>query len=303
MTAIAVTGGTGFVGGHLLRLATDAGHRVRALTRKERPSRDGIEWIVGTLNDEDRLEALARDADVMIHIAGAIRAPDRAGFAAANIQGTQKVIDAVSKAGVSRFVHVSSLTAREPDLSDYGWSKAESEMAVRTSDLDWTIIRPPAVYGPGDTETLELFQMAQRGFVILPPSGRTSLIHVQDLARLILACGEAEAAIGALYEADDGTPNGLSHVAFGKALGRAVGRSVKTLSVPAPIVRFGARMDRLFRRDSAKLTPDRARYFCHPDWVVNPSFVPPDGLWTAHISYEKGLADTAGWYRDQSWLR
>ena len=200
MTVVAVTGGTGFVGGHLLRLATDAGHRVRALTRKEQPPRDGIEWVVGTLDDEDRLETLAQGADVMIHIAGAIRAPDRAGFAAANIQGTQNVIDAATKAGVSRFVHVSSLTAREPDLSDYGWSKAKSEGIVRASDLDWTIIRPPAVYGPGDTETLELFQMARRGFVILPPSGRTPLIHVQDLARLILVCSEEESAIGALYD-------------------------------------------------------------------------------------------------------
>ena len=86
-----------------------------------------------------------------------------------------------------RFIHVSSLSAREPALSDYGWSKAKSERLVAASGLDWTIIRPPAVYGPGDRETFELFKMARRGIVALPPRGRFSVIHVEDLCRLILA--------------------------------------------------------------------------------------------------------------------
>jgi uncharacterized protein YbjT (DUF2867 family) len=302
MTVIAVTGGTGFVGGHLLRMAIDAGHRVRALTRKDQPPCNGIEWIAGTLSDQASLDTLAQGADAVIHIAGAIRAPDRAGFAAPNIEGTQNIINAARKADVGRFIHISSLTAREPDVSDYGWSKAESEKIVQGSGLDWTIIRPPAVYGPGDSETLELFKMARRGFVVLPPAGQISLIHVQDLCRLMLASIDAQVSFGAVYEPDDGTPNGLSHVAFGKILGRAVDRSVRTLSIPAPLIRMGARMDRLFRGENAKLTPDRARYFCHPNWVVNPDFMPPASLWVPTIPYESGLADTARWYREQGWL-
>ena len=303
MSVYAVTGGTGFVGGHLLSLAIETGHSVRALTRSEQRPRDGIDWIPGTLGNRESLSALAQGADAIVHIAGAIRAPDRAGFAAPNIEGTQNIIDAARKAGVSRFIHISSLTAREPDVSDYGWSKAESEKIVQESGLDWTIIRPPAVYGPGDRETLELFAMAARGFVILPPSGRTSLIHVADLCQLILQCTQAEAAIGALYEPDDGTPEGLSHVAFGKALGRAVERSVKTISMPAPVIRAGAWLDQMFRRNDAKLTSDRARYFCHDDWVVESALRPPETVWTPSISYETGLAETAKWYREQQWLR
>lgn len=302
MTVIAVTGGTGFVGGHLLPTAIEAGHRVRALTRKERPDSGAVEWITGALNNQGSLDRLAQTADAVIHIAGAIRAPDRSGFALPNIEGTQNIVDAARKAGVDRFIHISSLTAREPEVSDYGWSKAESEKIVQGSGFDWTIIRPPAVYGPGDRETLELFGMARRRFVILPPGGRTSLIHVQDLCRLMLASIGADAAIGAIYEPDDGTPDGLSHVAFGKALGRAAGRSVKTLSIPAPMIRLAARMDGLFRGENAKLTPDRARYFCHPDWVVNTDFKPPEDIWLPSISYEAGLADTARWYREQGWL-
>lgn len=302
MSVLAVTGGTGFVGGHLLRMAVDAGHGVRALTRKDRPPVDGIQWVPGRLSDPASLENLAQGARAVVHIAGAIRATDRAGFAAPNIEGTRHMIAAARDAGIRRFIHISSLAAREPDLSDYGWSKAESETLVRESGLDWTIIRPPAVYGPGDGETLELFAMAKRGLVILPPEGRASIIHVRDLNALILAAIEAEAAIGATYEPDDGTANGLSHVAFARALGRAVEKSVRTVSMPAPLVRLGARLDGLFRGDDAKLTPDRARYFCHPDWVVDPARKPPESLWSPQIPHETGLADTARWYRDQDWL-
>jgi len=302
LSSLAVTGGTGFVGSHVLRMATNAGYRLRALTRKDRPPYEGINWIAGRLSDPASLDPLAQGANAVIHIAGAIRAGDRAGFAASNIKGTRHMIAAAHAAGVSRFIHISSLAAREPELSDYGWSKAESETVVRESGLDWTIIRPPAVYGPGDSETLDLFAMAQRGLVILPRSGRTSLIHVRDLCALILATIKAQTSIGATYEPDDGTTNGLSHVEFGRALGGSVGRSVRTLSMPAPLVRFGARLDRLFRGDDAKLTPDRARYFCHPDWVVNPDMKPSPDLWSPTIPHTSGLAETARWYRDRGWL-
>ncbi len=297
-----MTGGTGFVGGHLLQMAVEAGQSIRALTRKDRPPVDGIQWVSGRLSDPASLEELAQGASTIIHIAGAIRAADRAGFAAPNIEGTRHMIAAARDAGIRRFIHISSLAAREPDLSDYGWSKAESETVVQESGLDWTIIRPPAVYGPGDGETLDLFAMAKRGLVILPPQGRTSLIHVRDLCALILAAIEAETAIDATYEPDDDTTNGLSHVAFAEALGRAVEKSVRTVSMPAPLVRLGARLDGLFRGDDAKLTPDRARYFCHPDWVANPALKPPETLWSPQIPHESGLADTARWYLDQRWL-
>ncbi|MEM8696232.1 MAG: NAD-dependent epimerase/dehydratase family protein [Pseudomonadota bacterium] len=302
MSVIAVTGGTGFVGGHLLRMAIDSGHRVRALTRKDRPHCDGIDWVAGSLGDRASLDMLVRSADAIVHIAGAIRARDRAGFAEPNIAGTRHMIEAARGADIRRFIHISSLAAREPGLSDYGWSKAESEVLVRESGFDWTIIRPPAVYGPGDGETLDLFAMAKRGLVILPPAGRTSLIHVRDLCALMLATLDTDIAIGATYEPDDGTDDGLSHVAFARALGRALGRSVRTLSMPAALVRVAASLDGLFRGADAKLTPDRARYFCHPDWVANPDLKPPAMLWSPAVPHETGLAETAHWYRDQGWL-
>lgn len=299
---LAITGATGFVGGRLLRDAVAAGHEVRALTRRPQPEIENVVWVPGALDDAERLTSLVAGCDALVHVAGAISARDRAGFAAVNVDGTRRLAGAAEGAGARRFIHVSSLAAREPGVSDYGWSKAESELVLRESALDWTVIRPPAVYGPGDRETLELFRMANRRLVMLPPRGRLSIIHVADLSRLLLACLDAPETLGETYEPDDGTHNGMSHRQFAQALGRAVGKRVHTFSMPASLVRAGARLDRLFRRERAKLTPDRARYFCHADWVSRDALMPPERLWKPAIASEQGLRETALEYRAKGWL-
>ena len=160
---LAVTGGTGFVGSHLIDVALAGGHEVKALTRREQPPREGVEWISGDLGSRDALEKLVGDADAVIHVAGTINAPNAAGFEKGNVQGTLAMLAAATAGGIRRFVHVSSLAAREPKLSLYGASKAKAEELVHSSGLDWASVRPPAVYGPGDKETLELFRMAKLG--------------------------------------------------------------------------------------------------------------------------------------------
>ncbi|HKX92825.1 MAG TPA: NAD(P)-dependent oxidoreductase [Sphingomicrobium sp.] len=299
---LAVTGGTGFVGSHVIDAALAAGHDVHALTRREQPPRDRVQWIAGSLDDRSALERLVRDADAVIHVAGVINAPDAAGFERGNVTGTLAMLAAATAGGVRRFVHVSSLAAREPRLSQYGASKAHSEELVESSGLDWAIVRPPAVYGPGDRETLELFKMARRGLVLLPPKGRVSLIHVGDLARLLLALTTRGTPKRLVIEPDDGTPGGWSHKELAKALGEAVGRRNVALSTPRPLMRLGAWLDGVVRRRRAKLTADRAAYFCHPDWVVSSGKAPPDGLWHPRTETRQGLAATAAWYREQGWL-
>jgi len=300
---LALTGATGFVGGHLLRLAREAGHEVRALTRGARLAEPGIAWIEGALDRPEALAELCAGADAVIHVAGLINAPDRAGFEAVNVGGTARLIDAARGAGVRRFLFVSSLAAREPELSDYGWSKARAEQVVAASSLDWTIVRPPAVYGPGDRETLELFRMARRGLVALPPRGRFSIIHVEDLCRLFLALLDRSETVGETFEPDDGRDEGWEHRHFARTLGRLLGKRPATLAMPKVVLQGAARVDRLVRRGKAKLTPDRARYFSHPDWVVRAERRPPESLWTPAIRTPTGLKATAEWYRRQGWLK
>jgi nucleoside-diphosphate-sugar epimerase len=298
---LAITGGTGFVGSHLLDAAVAGGHEVRALARRPMEARQGIEWVQGALENKAALDDLVRGADAVIHVAGVLSGRTAADFDRANVGGTQAVIDAAKTAGIARFVHISSLAAREPRLSLYGASKARSEGLVAASGLDFAIVRPPAVYGPGDKETLELFKMAKLGVVLLPPRGRLSLIHVDDLAQLLLALAAAEVVTGRTVEPDDGR-GGWSHKEVAEALGRAVGRRGISLSAPSALLKLAAKADGLIRGAKAKLTPDRAAYFSHPDWVANPALKVPPEVWQPQIPTNEGLAATAAWYRAHGWL-
>lgn len=299
---LAITGGTGFVGSHLIDLALASGHQVTALTRRDQPERLGVDWVRGDLDDRAALQRLVSEADALIHVAGVINAPDAAAFEQGNVTGTLAMVAAATAAGVRRFVHVSSLAAREPRLSLYGASKARSEELVEGSGLDWAIVRPPAVYGPGDRETLELFKMAKLGLMLMPPHGRLSLIHVDDLTRLLLALAGPSAPSNIIIEPDDGRPGGWTHREFAAALGTAAGTRPAIVSTPAALLRLAARADRLLRGRRAKLTPDRAAYFAHPDWAVDPMLGAPAGLWRPEIETAAGLAGTARWYREEGWL-
>lgn len=301
MMTIALTGATGFVGSAVIEEAVRRGIAVRALTRREQPAREGVTWIAGSLEDTASLANLVRGAGAVLHVAGLTNAPDAAGFTRANVTGTQAVLDAAREAEVRRFVFVSSLSAREPQLSDYGNSKREAEAIVAASPLDWTIVRPPAIYGPRDTEMFELFRAASFGVVPLPPKGRASMIAVEDLARLLLDLATADNS-GATYEPDDGHPGGYTHAEMARILGAAVGRQAVGIHLPAPLLRIAARTDRLVRGTKAKLTPDRARYMSHPDWVCDPAKQPPSQLWRPQIPAFEGMAATARWYRDNGWL-
>jgi nucleoside-diphosphate-sugar epimerase len=299
---IAVTGGTGFVGSHLLDIATAEGHRLAALTRREQPPRDRIDWVSGDLQDRDALHRLVDGADAIIHVAGTINAPNAAGFDKGNIQGTLAMLAAATAGGVHRFIHVSSLAAREPKLSLYGASKQRAEELVHSSGLDWSIVRPPAVYGPGDKETLELFRMAKLGLMLMPPKGRVSVIHADDLARLLLALAGPSVPSNILIEADDGRPGGWSHREFARALAAAVGTKPAIVSSPGVVLRLAARVDQWWRGEKAKLTTDRAAYFSHRNWVVEPKRACPPQIWQPSIETNQGLADTARWYRAEGWL-
>ena len=299
---IAITGATGFVGGNLMKLAVECGWHVRALTRSPQAPQDGVTWIAGALDQPDSLSRLVKGSSAIIHVAGVVNTPDRAGFVAGNIDGTRALVTAAQQAGIKRFIHVSSLSAREPGLSNYGWSKAEGETAVTTSALDWTIIRPPAIYGPGDREMLDLYKMAKRGFVPLPPTRRLSLIEVSDLARLLLILLDHPETIHAFYDPDDGHAGGWDRHEYGQMIAHGVGRKAVTIGIPGPLLRIAAKLDQAIRGRGAKLTSDRAAYLCHPNWVISEANRVPPAIWTAQVETAAGLRKTAEAYRSAGWL-
>jgi nucleoside-diphosphate-sugar epimerase len=300
---IVVTGATGFVGQSLLDEAARQEIEVRALTRREQPPREGVEWVWGDLADRQALGKLMAGAEAVIHVAGVVNARDKAGFEAGNVAGTLNVVEAALAAGVPRFIHVSSLTAREPHLSVYGASKRRAEKIVAASGLDWTIVRPPAVYGPRDTEIFELFRAAKWGVVPMPKVGRSSMIHAEDLARLLLALvPDGEDVRSRTFEPEDASADGWLHRELAQAIGEAVGRRALVPQFSkATLLRFAA-IDRALRRGKAKLTPDRVNYMTHPDWVCSKAKAPPADRWAPRIETRAGLKATAQWYREAGWL-
>jgi nucleoside-diphosphate-sugar epimerase len=300
---IALTGGTGFVGRAVIDRALEAGHALVALARSTQIPREGLEWVPGDLGNRAALRELVREADAVVHIAGVINAPDAQGFEDGNVVGTMNLVEAARAEGVSRFVHVSSLSAREPQLSAYGASKLKGEKVVKASLLDWTAVRPPAIYGPRDKEMFELFRAARWGVVPVPAEGRASVIHVDDLARLLLALlPGGEGVSHEVFEPDDGRPGGWEHRELALAIGWAVGRRPRVLGLSPASLRRAARLDGFLRGKGAKMTLDRAAYFSHPDWTGDPRAQVPASLWEAQVETRTGLKATADWYREEGWF-
>jgi nucleoside-diphosphate-sugar epimerase len=300
---IAVTGGTGFVGQALIDQIQAQGLVVQALARKPQIRRDGVDWIRGDLSDRDALAQMVEGAEAVVHVAGLTTARNPAEFEAANVGGTLAVIEAMRKAGVPRLIFVSSLSAREPGLSAYGASKARAERVVKASPLDWTIVRPPAVYGPRDKDMFELFRAAKWGVVPTPKQGRASLIHVEDLARLLLALlSGGEGISHHSFEPDDGRRGGWTHYELARVIGWAVGRRPTVVGLSKRTMEWAAKADGMLRGSRAKLTMDRVGYMNHPDWVVSIGARVPAVLWRPRIETREGIKATARWYREAGWL-
>jgi nucleoside-diphosphate-sugar epimerase len=300
---VALTGGTGFVGRAFVDRALAAGLSLRALARSEQVARPGVEWVRGDLADRGALAQLVRGAEAVVHVAGVVNAPDAAGFEAGNVTGTLNLVETALNEGVPRFVHVSSLSAREPDLSVYGASKARGEKVLRASALDWTIVRPPAIYGPRDKELFELFRAAKWGFVPVPREGSASVIHVDDLANLLLALLPSAVTVGGrVFEPDDGRPGGWTHRELALAIGWAVGRRPRVVGLSKAALLRAAKLDMFLRGKGARMTADRAAYLSHPDWVADRGAQAPASLWEPRIETRTGLKATADWYRAEGWL-
>ncbi len=223
-----VTGASGYIGGHLVKTLVREGHDVACLVRPTSRTARILDLPVllreGDLRDVASLVAAVEGRDVVFHLAGAIRAPNRTAFEEANVQGTGNLLKACLRAapGLERFVHVSSIAAVGPSpegavldedsvprpVSDYGRTKLEAEKLVRAAfpRLPATILRPPNVMGPGQPELEEAVRMMRRRIVPSLGNGRprTSLIDVEDLVRALILAAEDPRSVGRTYFVTDG---------------------------------------------------------------------------------------------------
>ncbi|CAO3433284.1 NAD-dependent epimerase/dehydratase family protein [Azospirillum doebereinerae] len=315
MTRVAaVTGGTGFLGRAVVAALVRKGWRVRLLVRRNAghwPCPDHeLELTFGDLADTETLHRLVCGADAVVHLAGLIKARARADFIAVNRDGAGRVAAAVAAAApAARLVHVSSLAAREPDLSDYAASKRAGEDAVRAGcgGAPWVMVRPSAVYGPRDAETLAVFRGA-RG-PVLPllhgPDARVCLIHAEDAAMAVAALC-ADGPTGRVFELSDGRRDGYSWRAVLEEAARAVGGAPRIVRLPPPLVRLAGAVAGLAGRLTGRasmLTPGKLREMLHPDWSSAADRQPPPAIWTPRIPLPEGFAGTVRWYRDAGWLR
>lgn len=313
IATIGVTGATGFIGRHLVRVLRRDGAHVRALTRRAvaTPNDDlpgSLTWVQGTLSDEEALARFVAGCDAVIHLAGSIKALSRDTFMADNVAGTRRLAAAAAAlAEPPRFIHVSSLAAREPRLSNYALSKRESEkvLAPYRDAMSISILRPPAVYGPGDAETLRIFAMAARGFALVPavPDARLSLIHVEDLVTAILELLPQREDRGEPLEVDDNRPGGHDWPGLAAAAGEAVKRAPRIIPVPAAALylggAFGALVAQITGRPST-LSWDKVPELLHPDWVVRGPTVPG---FRPRWDVANGFKNTVDWAISQGLLK
>lgn len=309
----AVTGATGFVGGHVVRRFAQSGWRVRLLTRRLPVSPAfadvSVDAVIGDLDDAHALRLLTGSADAVVHIAGLIKAGSRAEFFAANEGGTRRLAEIVALGHEKpRFVLVSSIVAREPGLSDYAESKKAGETALiaNAADMPWTILRPPAVYGPGDRETLNFFRFVQRGFAVLPSAnGRVSLIHASDLAAAVVHAATSFDLASSVLELDDGRPDGYGWKDLVAIAAASLGARPRCVVAPGLLLRIAAGLGAaaaLVTHEPPLLTIQKIRELRHPDWVCHDTRLIAASGWRSTIGIEEGFAKTVAWYRLQGWL-
>jgi 2-alkyl-3-oxoalkanoate reductase len=310
----AVTGATGFLGRYIVRALTLAGWRVRILTRQhvDHPQLCGLklEAVVGDLSNRRVLRALVDGADAVIHAAGLTKARTATDFWAVNVGGTANLAMAITDGKpVSRVLMVSSIAARERHLSSYAQTKRTGE-EVLTSIIRhrsaWTIVRPSAIYGPWDRETLAIFRAISRRIFLRPhvTHARVALIHAADAAAGIAGLAERSLA-GAILELTDERTQGYSWDEIISVAETALGLRTLAIPVPGMIIRAAAAINAATARSwnrTPMLTPGKAREILHADWGSTVERQPPDEVWRPTIGLSQGFRDTVCWYRDRNWL-
>lgn len=319
-----ITGASGFIGGRLRDTLLDDGHDVVALTRRGSPAPRRGRAAEVDYADLDALEqVIERERpEYVFHVAGATKGVTFEDYRDANVVPTRNLLQAtrLKHPGVRRFVHISSLAAYGPaapgvptrehherrPVEFYGKSKLEAELAVEGmgDSLAWTIIRPPAVYGPGDVDLFNLFKLAtQRVNLFFGNRDRAqSWVYVDDLIAGIRNAAAHSETRGKGYFLCDGKP--LTWGEYQQQILTATGKRALDIDVPEVFLdvagafgEFVSKLDkkpRLLNRQKAILGKQL--------WVCSHETARADFGYRPTIAAADGIQRTLDWYRHRQWL-
>jgi nucleoside-diphosphate-sugar epimerase len=320
-----VTGASGFLGLHLVRALHARGERVTGYARS-RPSPaelpEGVDFVLGDVNDAAALARAVREARVVYHLAGIRRTPHRRDFFRVNAEGTRSVCEALcARGGRARLVLCGSLSAlgpstvtrplREDDpfspAEAYGESKAEAERIARTYEgrLEVVIARPVRIVGPGDRENLAFFKLVKKGLLLSLGGGPRplSLVDVDDVVEALLLMGTRPEAVGQTFfvaSRETSTLEGIQALAA-----QALGVSPRKVVVPAPVFRalaHAADLVSTLTRRHLPLNAKLARQMLAPAWTCETAKAQSLLGFSAKVGVAESVARSARWYVDKGWL-
>jgi nucleoside-diphosphate-sugar epimerase len=322
---ILVTGGTGFIGAHLLEKLVARGERVRALVRRTAVPRSlpaGVETVYGDLASGEGVAEALLGAHAVIHLAGVTKALHSRDYYTGNVRATEQLARAMAGRAVGqapRLVHVSSLAAIGPatpgaplaedaeprPLTHYGKSKLEAERVVRQLAPDAVIVRPPVVYGPRDTDVFQLLKSISKGLVLEISGGERwfSAIYVKDLVEGLLAALAAPRAGGRAYFLAHADP--VSWRQLGASAARIMARTPRVLTVPFALANAVGACGELWSRLSRKpgiLSREKIAEARCMAWTCDTARAALELGFVAPTSLDQGLAATLAWYKEAGWL-
>ncbi len=309
---VAITGASGFIGQRLVRQFLSQDLRLRCLVRQPPGTQSDPKLcpVYGSLEDEESLAELVQDAEVVVHCAGLIKSTDPEAFQRVNRDGTKRLAQVCAQAkSRKRLIVLSSLAAREPQLSAYGASKraAEEALAAFSEEVDWVILRPPAVYGPGDRETWQFFRFLNWRIMLLPgvKSARFALIYVNDLCNAIGALRSEKSVSKAILNVHDGHRGGYGWHDVVRETEHCLGTSLAHVPLPRMVLHGLALSQGIAHRFWGRepdLTIDKVNELYWKDWTSSENKLTTLSKWRPKYQLKEGLRETLQWYRDNRWL-
>jgi len=324
---VLVTGATGFIGRRLVEALLEKGFSVTCLVRGASDTcalqRRPVKLVVGSLDDPEPLRKATDAIHTVFHVAGAIKAANRGQYFQVNQYGTLKLLETLAETNphLGRFVHVSSLAAAGPSVdgrglsetekpspvSWYGESKLGSEREVLgyAKTFPVTILRPSAVYGPGDRETLLLFRMIKRGCLFTPGrlTRRFSLIHVDDLVAAIIGASERDTSSGEIFFLSRSEVYSWEDV--GRAIAQALKKRYRHIRFPQWLAATAGLAGDVWARlvgRPATINSQKVRELLEPSWICDSSKARANLGFCPAIDLETGMEQTVRWYQNQGWL-